>query len=175
MAPSPLRGRGWAPALALLVGLGVAACSGSREPDPDEQFGVRVEEEGPEERETMLITPPDSTEEFFYYPAYVAEVTVRPGPAGPQGRRPVELLLKGALPDACTALHRIERTGRVGNIIDVAFEMRRPKGAVCAQVVRPYRFYYELDEPLEPGDYTLRINDAVHPFSVRPMPVGEGE
>lgn len=148
-----------------LLALGLAGCLGSREPaEPGTEFGSR--DEAGEGRETMLITPPDSTQEFFYYPAYASEVVVRPGPVE-LGRHPVELLIKGALPDACTELHDIRQETR-GHLVEVTFEMRRPKGGVCAQVVRPYRFYYTLDTPLAPGDYTLRLNDGVHPFTVRP-------
>lgn len=153
-------------ALALgLFALALAGCAGSRGPaEPGTPFGSRDDAE--EGRETMLITPPDSTQEFFFYPAYASEVVVRPGPAQ-AGFRPVELLIKGALPDACTELHDIGQETR-GHLIEVTFETRRPKGGVCAQVVRPYRFYYTLDAPLAPGDYTLRLNDSVHPFTVQP-------
>ncbi len=156
-------------ALALLATLG--ACGGSRSvTEPDDGFGSRTGED--EGRETMLLAPADSAQEYFYYPAYFSEVEVRAGPAS-GGRRPVELFIKGALPDGCTALHDI-RQERRAHLIEVTFEMRRPKGAVCAQVVRPYRFYYTLDEPLAPGDYTLTLNDTVHPFTVQPVPAGPG-
>lgn len=145
----------------LVVALG--ACGGSSEATEQNPFGVRADEEG---RETLLITPPDSTEEFFYYPAYFSDVEVRTG-ALEAGRRPVELLIRGALPDGCTALHHIGQK-RLGHLIDVTFEMRKPKGAVCTQVVRPYRFYYTFDEPLAPGDYTLTVNGEVKPFTVQP-------
>jgi hypothetical protein len=84
----------------------------------------------------------------------------------------VELLIRGALPDGCTALHHIGQE-RQGNLIDVTFEMRKPKGAVCTQVVRPYRFYYSFEEPLPPGDYTLTLNGEVKPFTVLPPREGE--
>jgi hypothetical protein len=162
--------------LAALVGLAVlavalGACGGSAEAVEDESFGARDGAGDGEERETLLITPPDSTEEFFYYPAYFSDVEVRTGPVT-GGRRPVELLIRGALPDGCTALHYIGQERR-GNLIDVTFEMRKPKGAVCTQVVRPYRFYYTLDEPLPPGDYTLTVNGDVEPFTVLPPREGE--
>lgn len=146
-----------------VIAFGLAACAGSGgAADPADEFGQVVEGE---DRETMLITPPDSAQEFFYYPAYASEVVVRSGPIE-AGRRPVEVLIKGALPDACTELHDIRQETR-GHLIEMNFETRRPKGAVCAQVVRPFRFYYALDEPLAPGDYTLKLNDAVHPFTVQ--------
>ncbi len=152
-----------------LLAVGLGACGGSAEATEDNPFGRRVEEG--EGGETLLIVPPDSAQEFFYYPAYFSDVEVRTG-AVTANRRPVELLLRGALPDGCTALHNIEQE-RVGNIITVTFEMRRPKGAVCTQVVRPYRFYYTFTEPLPPGDYTLKLNGTVKPFTVQPPREGE--
>lgn len=152
--------------LLLVIGcLALAACAGSNgASEPDADFGDRGGEDP--SRETLLITPPSDDDEFFYYPAPTSEVVVRPGPIE-GGRRPVEFLIKGALPDACTELHDIRQEVR-GHLIEVSFEIRRPKGAVCAQVVRPYRFYYTLEEPLAPGDYTLELNESVHPFTVQP-------
>ncbi len=148
-----------------LLMLGLAGCAGSGGADvPDRQFGQRPDAD--EGRETLLIIPPDSTAEFFYYPAYASEVVIRSGPEQ-SGRRPVELLIKGALPDACTELHDV-RQEQKAHIIEMTFETRRPKGAVCAQVVRPFRFYYVLTDPLAPGDYTLKLNDSVRPFTVQP-------
>lgn len=150
----------------LLAGLlALTACAGSNgAPEPGADFGNRDGEDG--SRETLLIMPPSAEEEFFYYPAPTSEVVVRPGPIE-GGRRPVEFLIQGALPDACTELHDVRQEVR-GHLIEVSFEIRRPKGAVCAQVVRPYRFYYTLEEPLAPGDYTLELNGSVHPFTVPP-------
>lgn len=156
--------RAFAIGLSVLV-VGLAGCAGSGgATDPDRQFGQRPDVEG----ETLLITPPDSTAEFFYYPAYASEVVIRSGVAE-RGRRPVELLIKGALPDACTELHDVRQEQRA-HLIEVTFETRRPKGAVCAQVVRPFRFYYVLADPLTPGDYTLKLNGSVHPFTVQALP-----
>lgn len=152
-----------------LLAVGLGACGGAAEAVEDIPFGTRADDR--DGRETLLITPPDSAQEFFYYPAYFSEVEVRTGRTE-AGRRPVELLIRGALPDGCTALHDIEQD-RVGNLINVTFEMRRPKGAVCTQVVRPYRFYYTFGEPLAPGDYTLKLNDEVKLFTVFPPREGE--
>ncbi len=149
--------------------LALGACSGASDvAEADTGFGSRTGEDA--DRETMLLAPPDSAQEYFYYPAYFSEVEVRAG-AVEGGRRPVELFIKGALPDGCTVLHDL-RQERRANLIEVTFEMRRPKGAVCTQVVRPYRFYYTLDDPLAPGDYTLELNDTVQPFTVQPLREG---
>ncbi len=157
--------------VALVLALAFAACGGSREAtEADTDFGRRTGQD--DDRETMLLAPPDSAQEYFYYPAYFSEVDVRSGPAE-AGRRPVELFIKGALPDGCTALHDIRQVRRA-HLIEVTFEMRRPKGAVCTQVVRPYRFYYMLDSGLAPGDYTLTLNDVVKPFTVQRVPAGTG-
>lgn len=153
-------------ALGTFLVVALAGCAGSGGAgEPDRQFGQRPDDG---DRETLLITPPDSTLDFFYYPAYASDLVIRAG-AVEAGRRPVELLIKGALPDACTELHDIGQTQRA-NLIEVTFETRRPKGVICAQVVRPFRFYYVLADPLEPGDYTLKLNGSVHPFTVQPPP-----
>ena len=34
-------------------------------------------------------------------------------------------------------------------------------------VVRPFRFYLNLDGLYEPGAYTLKLNDRVFPFTLR--------
>lgn len=158
----PPAARPLAVALGAIVLLG-AGCRAARPPAPEAAFGQR---EAGGEAETLLIEEPEQ-EAFFTYPAPVTGVTFRAGPAEADGRRPVELLIKGALPDACSALHDI-RQRQAERLLDVTLEMRRPKGAVCAQVVRPYRFYYILEEPLEPGNYTLGLNGGVWPFTVRP-------
>lgn len=157
--------------LAVLV-LALASCRSTAETAADAEptpadFGHRFDDADPDGRQTMLLAPPDPSGDYFTYPAVVTDVTIRTGPTEPDGRRPVEVLLAGALPDACTFLHEIEEE-RMGNIIDVTFEIRRPKGVMCAQVVRPFRFYYTLDGPLPRGPYTLRVNGSVHPFEVLP-------
>jgi hypothetical protein len=150
--------------LLALAALLLPACGGAREAaDPDAE---RLDEH-PEGRRTLVITPPEPGAEFFVYPAVVFEIDVRSGTTLPDGRRPVELILRGSLPDACTELHDV-RQEQFGQFITVDFEMRRPKGGLCPRVVRPYRFYYELAEPLPLGPYTLRLNGSVRPFEVLP-------
>lgn len=157
----------------LLCALLFAACSGPQtaaEVNPDEQFGHRFDEQTPDGRSTVLIAPPDENVSYNYYPAIVEQVHVRQGLFDPAisadaQEVPVEVLLKGSLPDACTELHSVEQE-RTGNILRMTLEVRRPQGAVCASVVRPYRFYVELDGDYELGPYTLRVNDQVEPFEV---------
>jgi hypothetical protein len=121
-----------------------------------------------------VLTPPDSSVTYFYYPAVYDTLFIRPAPfeADAAGQLadvevPVEVLVKGSLPDACTELHDVEQR-RVGHLISVELAMRRPRGGVCATVVRPYRFYMMLEGTYEPGPYTLKLNGEVHPFEVTP-------
>lgn len=160
---------GWAMGCLLLL----VACSGPQTAtvtNPDDQFGHRYEENTPDGQSTVLIAPPDENVTYNYYPAIVEQVHVRQGlfdadtPADAQ-EVPVEVLIKGSLPDACTELHSVEQE-RTGNLLRMTLQVRRPQGAVCASVVRPYRFYVELDGDYEQGPYTLRVNDQTEPFEV---------
>ena len=153
----------------LVLALYLAACVGSRKTElpPDEQFGHRFDETGPEGRRTLDVTPPDSSGSYFYYPAVLDTVHVRPAPFTPgHSAVPVEILVKGSLPDACTELNEV-RQERFGHLIEIELETRRPQRAVCAMVIRPFRFYLELEGEYVPGDYTLKLNDRVYPFTVR--------
>ncbi|MEX1054746.1 MAG: hypothetical protein WED81_01870 [Rhodothermales bacterium] len=150
----------------------LAGCAGTKnvEVPPDEQFGHRFETEGPEGRRTIDITQADSTGRYFYYPAAVDTVHIRPAPFSGDSAAvsavPVEVLVKGALPDACSELHEVTQN-RYGHLIEMRVEMRRPQGAVCASVVRPFRFYVRLEGVYEPGSYSVKLNDWVYTFSVR--------
>ena len=158
----------------VLVGL-IAGCAGSRaaeETPPDEQFGHHYEDEAPDGRQTITIMPPDSAVAYFYYPATFDTVLVRPAlfdtgsPA--QGQTiDVEVLVKGAFPDACMELHLIGQE-RTGNIINATLEMRRPQGAICASVRRPYRFYVALEGRYGLGNYTLKLNGEPISFQILP-------
>ena len=150
------------PFLALLL-FGLAACAGSgaSTDNPDETFGTRVDSG---DRETMLLEPAEAEAAYHYYaaPFDTLQVRVASGPAPV----PVEVLVKGSLPDACTDLHEV-RQDRDGNLVNVELEMRRPKKTLCAQVTRPYRFYLSLDGAFEAGNYTLKVNGEAQPFEVR--------
>ncbi len=158
--------------LALLMG-GIGACTGARvvENTLDEHFGHRFEGQAPDGRATLVITPPDSSRQYSYYPAPIDTLHVRPASSvdttgGEHVGVPVEVLVKGALPDACMALHQV-RQERVGHLVTMDIFMRKPSGAICASVVRPYRFYVMLDGEYEPGHYTLKVNTKAYPFVVR--------
>lgn len=156
----------WLGACVLLVGCG----SSKPEPvPPDARFGHRYEDEGPEGRETVVVTPPEEGQSYFYYPVYIDTVHVRPAPfeTGQSVQEiPVEVLIKGAFPNSCNELSGVEQE-RAGSIINVQLTMRKPKGAVCAGVERPFRFYLRLEGGYGPGNYTLKINDTDYAFTIR--------
>jgi hypothetical protein len=154
--------------LALVLLVATTGCRGPAEViDPDTLYAHRYEPVDPEGREILEVAPPVPEGTYFLYPPVVHDVKIRRGPMDETGHRPVDIVLLGALHDACAALHHV-RESRIGHIIDIAFEIMQPRRALCAQVVRPFRFYHELADPLPPGPYTLRINDDVHPFEVFP-------
>lgn len=160
-----------------ILSVTVAACLGSKEVEQpaDERYGHRFEEQGPEGRRTIAILPADSAESYFYYPAVVDTVHVRPAPLASdltsQREIPVEILVKGSMPDGCTQMHDVLQE-RYGHIIHVTVQMRRPQGSVCTRVMRPYRFYLRLDGTYGEGSYTLKLNNRIFPFSVRTPPAG---
>ncbi len=168
-----IAGSGFVLLLTCLLG----ACAGpaSRALAPDDQFGHRYEGyEG--RRRTVTITPVDTTIAYFYYPVYVDSLHIRSAPfdssAGPAAQVPVEVLVKGALPDDCSELHAVEQR-RAGHLIYLDVQMRRPRGASCIRVERPFRYYMTLDGLYGPGDYIIRIRNRIFPFVIlRPEPVG---
>lgn len=156
--------------LLTVVLLAVTGCLGtSREAvNPDDQFGHRAERQSDDGRRTIAITPPDTSRTYRYFPAFYDEVNVRPGPTDPNSPSAaveVELLIKGAFPDACSELHSVEQQ-RTGNLLEITLTMRRQRGAVCASVLRPYRFYLTLDGTYTPGSYRIQLNDGVHTFQI---------
>ena len=158
-------------ALMLLIMPGLIGClrTSKTSIDPDDQFGHRVEGETPDGRRTIVIDPATSDRDYRYFPATFQSINVRPASvrsAIDESGVSVEILVKGAFPDACTELHDVEQE-RAGNIIRVALRMRRPAGAVCASVLRPYRFYLELEGSYAVGAYSLFLNNESHPFEIR--------
>ena len=153
--------------LALAAGTALAACGGGRRTTADDRYGDRRDGWGPDGRETLLIVPADSAR-VFVYPAVVDSVAVRPAQTSVAAgeRVPVEVLVKGAMPDACSALDAVTQS-QTGHFVTMTLTMRQPRGAVCAQVVRPFRFYVRLDSLFAPGSYTLALNGRVTPFRIR--------
>lgn len=156
--------------LTLLVMLAACAGVGNEASSSDEEFGHRYDGTAPDGRETVLITPADTLEEYLTLPVALDSVLVRPSraEASQDEAVAVDVLIKGALPDACSELNQATQT-RQGRYVDVTLTVRRPRGAICAEVVRPFRFYLELDGTFAPGAYVLKINDAAHPFRIRTL------
>ena len=160
------------PALALAL----AACGGSSStasgPDRD-RFGYRVGSDPT--RETILLRPVTDSTQYIFYPAVVDSVAVRPaGRPGPGDGVAVEVLVQGALPDACADLNDPTQE-RQSHFVTVDLLMRQPRERVCTAVVRPFRFYFMLDGMYEAGSYTLRLNGSAVPFQVLPARMdGEG-
>lgn len=116
------------------------------------------------------IAAADSLRDYFYAPAILETIVVRPAPyrgtEADSSGVPVEVLIKGALPDACAELHRVSQV-RAARLISIDLTMRRLRSDVCATVVRPYRFYVLLDGLYGPGAYSLSVNGTVKPFEIR--------
>ncbi len=145
----------------------LAACSAGGRTTGDQRFGHRTDGWGPDGRETLLLGPPADSSGFFVYTAIVDSVAVRAAPPSAAGEAvPVEVLVKGALPDACSELNAVTQS-RTGHFVTMGLSMRQPRGAVCAQVVRPFRFYVRLDSLFAPGSYTLTLNGSTTPFQIR--------
>lgn len=151
-------------ALVLLLAAGCVSSRTDEQLPVDDQFGSRQAEPS---REIVVINPPDTAVSYFYYPAVYDTVHVRPAPVTAARREvPVEVLIKGSFPDTCFELHSIDQA-RFENQLEVTVQMRKPQGAVCASVVRPYRFYMLLDGSYGPGSYTLKINGSARTFVIR--------
>ena len=154
----------------VLVALLSMGCSASRQTtvSADEQYGHRYDGKAPDGRETHVIVPADAGEEYAIHPAVFDTVHVRPQQTEvSEGTHVnVELLVKGSFPDSCTRLHSLTQE-RTGNIVNIALDMRRPRSAICASVVRPYRFYVELEGQYSVGNYTVKLNETVRTFTIR--------
>ena len=153
----------------------LAACGGSSGaadgPDRD-RFGYRVGSDP--NRETMLIRPLSDSTRYLVYPAVVDSIAVRPaGRPLPGDGVAVEVLVQGALPDACAELTDVTQS-RDSQFVTVDLTMRQPRETVCAAVVRPFRFYLMLDGSYPAGSYLLRLNGKTVPFQVLPARTVEG-
>ncbi len=135
---------------------------------PDETYRHRFEE-NPDGRVTLETTEPEEGASFFVFDVPIDSVQVRPAPpAGEKGiaSRPVEVLIKGTLPDTCSTLHAV-RQRRMGHFNEMTLEMRKTRGQVCAPILTRFRFYEDLEGVYDPGDYVLKLNGGAYPFQVR--------
>ena len=163
-------------AFALLVGSAVATagCGGgseaARQKPPDQRYGHRHEPAAADTgRATLTMTPPEGGVSYARYAAPVSDVTVRAAPfEQEQDAVPAELLIEGALPNSCLELAAAEQE-RDGHFLTVRLRMRWPTSpnTGCEHFERPFRFYLPLEGRYTPGDYTLKLNGTVYPFTVR--------
>lgn len=157
-------------ASALLLLLGGCLLSRGGNTIADARFGHRYTSPDTDGRATLQVVLPDSGARFFTYPVPIDSVYFRPAPFAPDSTTTrAEVLIKGTLPDACSELHRFEQE-RSGNLIQLRLLMRKPQGAVCAMMVRPFRYYALLEGRYPPGDYTIKINDETetYHYTIRP-------
>ncbi|MEO0559706.1 MAG: hypothetical protein AAF170_16155 [Bacteroidota bacterium] len=159
----------WLPVFGLLFTL--SACSGlggSSDRNPEDDFGHRFEDWERDGRETLLLDVNGDTTRTLVFPAVVESVNIRASEPAvlPGEETAVEVLIKGAIPDACSVLNTAEQS-RAGQFVTATLTMRQPIDEVCAQVVRPFAFYLVLDGRFGPGSYTLTLNGRAHPFRIR--------
>ncbi|GAB5535583.1 MAG: hypothetical protein Rubg2KO_18320 [Rubricoccaceae bacterium] len=158
--------------LMLLLGVSaLSACSGlggASEPDPDDEFGHRYENWERDGRETLLLDVHGDTTRTLLFDAVVESANIRASEPAvlPGEETAVEVLIKGAIPDACSVLNAAEQS-RAGRFVTVSLTMRQPIDEVCAQVIRPFAFYLVLEGGFAAGSYTLTLNGTAHPFRIR--------
>ncbi len=104
--------------------------------------------------------PGSGSHEYGY--AMIEQVEVRAGDGRPQQ---VVVDIQGALPDACAELVNPPELTFDGTKVIVTVQWQRPRGLMCAQVLRPFTISVDLGE-LEPGTYTLVVNDLETTFMV---------
>jgi len=104
--------------------------------------------------------PGSGSHEYGY--AMIEQVEVRVGDERP---RQVVVDVQGALPDACAELVESPEVTFDGTKVTVTLQWQRPRGLMCAQVLRPFTTSVDLGE-LEPGTYTLVVHDLETTFTV---------
>jgi hypothetical protein len=104
--------------------------------------------------------PGSGSHEYGY--AMIEQVEVR---VGDERARQVVVAVEGALPDACAELVESPEVTVDGTRVIVTVQWQRPRGLMCAQVLRPFTTSVDLGE-LEPGTYTLVVNDLETTFTV---------
>jgi len=70
----------------------------------------------------------------------------------------------GIIPDSCTTAREPE-ISREGTTITIKIIGDRPDGVACAQVISSYEKSIALGT-LDPGSYTLRVNNLTQTFQV---------
>ena len=153
----------WFALLFLIAASGCSLSGKSSGGTSDSGFGNR-EDDGDDGRATIVITSVPNAADYVVAPAPFETVDVRTGAVSSDGA-PIELLIKGAFPDSCTELHGTNQT-RSGDELIVQLQARRPGNAMCATVMRPYRFYMTIEGAFTTGRYTLDLNGVRQVFEI---------
>jgi hypothetical protein len=156
--------------LFIVIATAFSGCLSLSPAEMGDGYGHRVEGVTDDGRQTIMISAPDESVEYRFFDATYESVAIRPAQLTVSNQLvgvPVEVLVKGSFPDSCSELHDVVQQ-RAGNLILVTLTMRRPMGAVCASVMRPYRYYLDLEGNYTAGSYSLKLNESSHPFVIRP-------
>ncbi len=121
-----------------------------------------------DDSETVLIkSASGSLSKFSTEPAKIESLSIfvrNESQVAISSAKRVDVLVKGVFPDGCSELHEL-----VSEIQDgvIAYELvtRRPKGQMCIQSVRPFRFQFPLNS-MAPGSYKISVNDQYLAFVV---------
>ena len=83
----------------------------------------------------------------------------------------VEVELAGSLADSCSRIELVEETSQPEhNRVRLAVEAARPAGALCAQVITPYRLRIWIDVSAFPaGRHVVEANGIDAPFEIEPV------
>lgn len=154
----------------LLLGLVWSGCGLLKPPPipPERTYGERTDDVG---TQTITSIPRSRTPDaqWHSFDAVIDSVYIRVQPVAERPRpdsASVEILVRGAFPDSCYEIAPITQT-RTLNIISVEIRAQKPRGAVCMQVVRPFKFYWPLEGSFAPGSYGLNVNGKRLAFEVR--------
>lgn len=77
----------------------------------------------------------------------------------------VNVVVRGAVPDACTEIGEIAQQ-RIENEIEVTIMTTRDPAAFCAQVLTPVEETIALAGDFPPGEYTVTVNGMTEMFRV---------
>ena len=78
----------------------------------------------------------------------------------------VHLAVAGFLRDSCTILNETTQR-REGNTVHVHITTKRPKDAMCAQVITEVTIRISLEGGFLPGHYRVIVNDVVKEFDIQ--------
>ena len=78
----------------------------------------------------------------------------------------IHVVAQGYLPDSCTEIDKI-KTEREGNNFNINISTKRPKDAMCTQVIVPFNETITLDvQGLKAGNYTVNVNGVKGSFEL---------